>query len=64
MPTFDFPLTSLCFLIHFAGFGNSEYIFIEEFRIKYFARFSLALCSVFIGSHRSDNFGYFAACVI
>ena len=53
VPTFDFPLTSLCFLVHFAAFRNSEYIFIEEFRIKYFARFSLALCSVFIGSHRS-----------
>ena len=52
VPTFDFPLTSLCFLVHFAAFRNSEYIFIEEFRIKYFARFSLALCSVFIGSHR------------
>jgi hypothetical protein len=53
VPTFDFPLTSLCFLVQFAAFRNSEYIFIEEFRIKYFARFSLALCSVFIGSHRS-----------
>src|SRR5271165_7623702 len=53
VPTFDFPLTSLCFLVHFGAFRNSEYIFIEEFRIKYFARFSLALCSVFIGSHRS-----------
>ena len=52
VPTFDFPLTSLCFLVHFAAFRNSEYIFIEEFRIKYFARFSLALCSVIIGSHR------------